>query len=226
MASKSEIAYQKIRELILSAGLLPGEHLAEQDWSARLDLGRFAIREALKRLHGEGLVDRTRGKYRIPSITPEEVQEISHVRAVLEIGAMRFLQAPIRSERICAIRELANDYAELVRKRYYDGAREADLRFHRAIIAASENKRLIRLYEQSNLPLLHITIGKTPLDDFEQSAQEHEEICAALESGQMELAAERLQMHLWRGAREVIGGGAPADPDTKRKISKKPTRSL
>ncbi len=207
MPSKSETAYLMLREQILSAGLLPGEHLAEQEWSAKLGLGRFAIREGLKRLHGEGLVAKSRGKYRVHSTTPEEIREISHLRAVLEVGALRMLAAPIPPALVRKIRELADDYAELVRKEYFDGAREADLRFHRAIIATSGNERLSKLYELSNLPLLHITVGKTkaPLNDFDLSAREHEQICAALEAGKVELAAQRLQAHLARGEREVVG---------------------
>ncbi len=217
MPSKSETAYQKLREQILSAGLLPGEHLAEQEWSARLGLGRFAIREGLKRLHGEGLVTKNRGKYRVHSTTPEEIHEISHLRAVLEIGALRLLSAPVPKAHLRTLRELADDFAALVKKGYFDGAREADLRFHRAIVAASGNERLIKLYELSNLPLLHVTVGKTkvPLNDFDLSAREHEQICAALEAGKAELAAEHLQAHLQRGEREVVGKATPKKPRTK-----------
>ena len=145
MASQSETAYQRLREAILSTSVLPGEHLAEVDWAMQLELGRFAIREGLKRLHGEGLVTKNRGKYRVTEMTSEAVREVGHLRAVLEIGALRFLEKPIPRKAIRAIKTAAADYAALVKKGYFEGAREADLRFHRAIVAVSENPRLVDL---------------------------------------------------------------------------------
>ncbi len=205
MPSQSERAYQRLRELILSAGLLPGEHLGEVDWANRLGVGRFAIRESLKRLHGEGLVTRSRGKYRVTQLTVEEVREISHLRAVLEIGALRFLRTALPQQAVKAIKEAAEDYAGLVKKGYFDGAREADLRFHRAIVAAAGNDRLVKVYESSNLPLLHVTVGRKarPLNDFDQAAEEHLAIARALENKDPDLAARLLEAHLKRGEGEV-----------------------
>jgi DNA-binding GntR family transcriptional regulator len=208
MPSQSETAYQRLREAILSAGIMPGEHMAEVEWATRLELGRFAIREGLKRLHGEGLVTRKRGKYRVTEMTKEEVHEVSHLRAVLEIGALRFTGEGIPRKAIRAIKTAAKDYATLVRKGYFDGAREADLRFHRAIVAVSRNPRLIALYESSNLPLLHVTVGRNaaPLDDFDIAATEHLGIADALEKGKVDLAAQLLEDHLKRGESEVTAG--------------------
>lgn len=205
MPSQSETAYQRLRELILSAGLLPGDHLAEVEWATRLGVGRFAIRESLKRLHGEGLVTRNRGKYRVTQLTVEEVREISHVRAVLEIGALRFLREGLPKKAVQAIKQAAEDYADLVKKGYFDGAREADLRFHRAIVAAAENEKLIRIYESSNLPLLHVKVGRKakPLDDFDLAAEEHMAIANALKNHEIDLAARLLEAHLKRGEGEV-----------------------
>jgi DNA-binding GntR family transcriptional regulator len=210
MASQSETAYQQLREAILSTRLLPGEHLAEVDWATRLELGRFAIREGLKRLHGEGLVTRARGKYRVTEMTSEEVHEVSHLRAVLEIGALRFLGKAIPRKAVQAIKTAASDYATLVKKGYFEGAREADLRFHRAIVAVSENPRLVALYESSNLPLLHVTVGRNaaPLNDFDLAATEHLGIAKAIEQGEIDLAARLLEDHLKRGEREVTAGAA------------------
>lgn len=207
MASQSERVYQKVREMILSAGVLPGEHLAEVEWAERLEVGRFAIREGLKRLHGEGLVTKSRGKYRVTVMTAEGIGEISHLRAILEVGALRFLRQGVAPQAMAIIRAAATDYADFVSKGYFDGAREADLRFHKALVATSQNERLVRLYETSNLPLLQVTVGRhpRPLNDFELAAAEHNAICDALENGEITRASQLLEDHLKRGEREVVG---------------------
>jgi len=52
--------YEDLRNAIVSGELLPGERLLEEDLSARLGLGRAAVRIALVRLEHDGLVERER----------------------------------------------------------------------------------------------------------------------------------------------------------------------
>lgn len=206
--SQSEIAYQRLRESILSARILPGEHLAEIKWADTFEVGRFAIREGLRRLHGEGLVTRSRGRYRVTIPAAKDVQEIGHLRAVLETGAIRFIsQKKLPSRLLAPIRRAAADYAALVKNGYLAGAQEADLRFHQSIIAASQNPRLIRLYEASNLPLLQVSISKAPflLDDYQKVIREHARICEALENGDWNRASRFLEQHLKRGVTTILG---------------------
>ncbi len=206
MASQSETAYLRLREMILSAGVLPGEHLGEVEWAQRLGVGRFAIREGLRRLHGEGLLHKARGKHWVPAMSAQEVREVYQLRAVLEIGALRFNPGAVPPEVVLEIQNAALDYAALVEKGYFDGAREADLRFHRSLVAVSGNPRLIRLYESSNLPLLHVTVGRRgqPLDDFAISAREHQKVADAMVRGEIEEAALALEAHLKRGTADVL----------------------
>lgn len=205
VSSQSDTAYLKLRESILSAAVLPGEHLVETDWAERLGLGRFAIREGLKRLHGESLVTLQRGRYRVFVPSSADIREITHLRMVLEIGALRSLSAKPSAKILAPIRKAAKDHASLVKKGYFAGAREADLEFHRSLVAAPGNGRLLKLYESSNLPLLQVTISHppTPLDDFDLAATEHLAIVAALEKGEIVRAADELEAHLKRGEHAV-----------------------
>src|SRR5690606_22586080 len=107
MSFQSETAYRKLREAILSATLLPAEHLGEIEWAERAGVGRFAIREGLKRLHGEGLVTRARGKYRVFVPDAEAIREITHLRSVLEVGAIRFLPRKLKAGELAPIRKAA-----------------------------------------------------------------------------------------------------------------------
>ena len=212
MARKPEAAYAALRQAILSAEVLPGTRFSELEWSERLGVGRFAVREALKRLDGEGLVVKVRSRYQVPFLTADEVHQIRHLRAVLEAGAVRLLPGKPPREALRAIREAARDYENLVKRHYWAGAREADLRFHHALVRAAENPRLLRAYESANLPLLHVTVGAnpTPLDDFTVAVREHLAIYTALDEGKPEKAAALLEKHLKRGEREVLEDAASA----------------
>lgn len=210
MSSKSDSIYAKLREAILSASVLPGTRFAELELSQQFGAGRFAVREALRRLHGEGLVSKVNTRYQVPLITSGDVRHVRHLRSILEAGAMRFLPAALSKVSLTQIRKAANDYASLVRKGYFAGAREADLRFHRAIVIAVANPRLLKIYDEANLPLLHITVGANPmpLNDFEIAAKEHLAIYQALEKKDVETAARLLEEHLKRGEEEVLGQDA------------------
>lgn len=218
MPSKSDSIYAKLRDAILSASILPGTRFAEVELSRQFDAGRFAAREALRRLHGEGLVSKEGTRYLVPLITSDEVHHVRNLRSILEAGAMKFLPTALSKSMLTEVRKAANDYAALVKKKYFAGAREADLRFHRAIVMAVGNPRLLKAYDDANLPLLHITVGENPvaLDDFEIAAKEHLAICQALEKKDVALAAKLLEEHLRRGEEEVLGKGVKKERSRKR----------
>lgn len=218
MPSKSDLIYTKLRDAILSASILPGTRFAEVELSTQFEAGRFAVREALRRLHGEGLVSKKGTRYLVPLITSEEVHHVRNLRSILEAGAMKFLPVTLSKSALIEVRKAANDYAALVNKKYFAGAREADLRFHRAIVMAVGNPRLLKAYDDANLPLLHITVGENPvaLDDFEIAAKEHLAIYLALEKRDIALATKLLEEHLRRGEEEVLGKGAGKERIRKR----------
>src|ERR1700756_2765574 len=77
--------YEDLRKAIVSGELLPGERLLEEDLSARLGLGRAAVRMALVRLEHDGLVQRERNRgARVRRVSESEAVEILEARASLE----------------------------------------------------------------------------------------------------------------------------------------------
>jgi DNA-binding GntR family transcriptional regulator len=173
-----------------------------------LKTGRAAVREALGRLAGEGLVQRVRASYRVTAPNPEDIHEFRQLREIFEIGALRTCGAngKIPGVRLKEIRAAANDFARLSARGYLAGAREADLAFHRALVAAAGNHRLLHLYQAANLPLFQTTVGPAgrALDDYRQTQAEHEAIVANLEDGRFNQAITALERHLRRGESSVL----------------------
>jgi len=83
---KSTVAYQKIRNLILSGNKLPGTRLVVMDLEQELGLGRGPIRDALIQLGQSGLVQVIPYKGAVVSILPsdEELDQIYDLRVELE----------------------------------------------------------------------------------------------------------------------------------------------
>src|SRR5688572_23103707 len=87
--SQREVAYEKLRRLLILQRIPEGERLRESDWAEQLGVNRAALREAFARLEAEGLIERTATTgYQVPILSDEEMREILRVRAILECGAI------------------------------------------------------------------------------------------------------------------------------------------
>ncbi|MBM3854008.1 MAG: GntR family transcriptional regulator, partial [Verrucomicrobia bacterium] len=147
MASQlqSAQAYAEIRRRILILEIRPDDRLKEEDWARRLEVGRLAVREALTRLHGEGLVVRgEKGGFFAAGMSVEDVRQIREAREVLEVAALRLARERISAQQIQEIESTCDDFAYMVKKGYHTGAWEADRRFHQLLMAAAGNSRLLR----------------------------------------------------------------------------------
>ena len=190
----------------------PNDRLKEEKWAAKTGLGRMAIREALTRLHGEGLVTRgPKGGFFAAGMAETDVREIRQVREILEVAAVELAAEKITPEQIVELETACDDFAYMVGKGYEVGACDADRRFHRLLMAAGGNARLIRAYEASHIPLFHLRIGRSReyIADYERTDQEHRAIVAALRRGDRGDAAKQIRAHVARGANLVLSE-APA----------------
>jgi len=184
MASNNQaiFTYEKIREILLANELKPGDRLKETQWAAQLHVNRADVRQALARLHGEGLlVSGAKGGYFVREYTEAEIAEINEVRAVLETAAARLAVDRATKVDIATLYEICTIMKTLAENKLLLGLYEADLRFHHALVKAAHNTRLERLYISANLPLTNMpNIPKMNTADLDTGAQEHFSIVRAL----------------------------------------------
>jgi len=80
-----ELTTQKLREAILNLRFKPGEHLVERTLCEETGVSRSCLREALRHLESEGLVERTGGRgLVVAAVSRDEARQIYEVRAALE----------------------------------------------------------------------------------------------------------------------------------------------
>jgi DNA-binding GntR family transcriptional regulator len=207
-SSQSDQAYDEIRRRILILEIRPEQRLKEEEWASKLNVGRLAVREALTRLYGESFVTRgEKGGFFAAAMTPEDVHEIRGLREILEVGALRLAAGKITRFQIHELEVACDDFAYMVKKGYGTGACEADRSFHRLLIAASGNKKLVHAYDHCHIPLFHIIMGQSReyMDDFADTEREHREIVAAIKGGDFENAVDLLRRHFSRGEETALG---------------------
>lgn len=196
-------AYAWIRDRIFAGGFAPGSHLKEEELAARIGVSRSPVRDALRRLTGEGLVamERDRGTY-VNEFTREEIDEIFQLRAALEaygaaLAAQR-MEAPV----VERLESLAARMEALERKKGSDVFSRFNLlnnEFHRAILASAGSRRLESLLE----PLLSIPVfllkhynWRGVEVDIRRSNVEHRELIEALRVRDTVWARTRMQAHV------------------------------
>jgi DNA-binding GntR family transcriptional regulator len=205
--SQASVVYDEIRRQILITQLQPGIRLKEDAWAKRMKVSRVAVREALTRLLGEGLVTAgLRGGYFVTEMTVADIKQIREVREIFELAALRLGIGNISSHQIDELLKICDDFTMLVDKGYMAGACEADIQFHQKLVSLSGNTRLLKAYHYSHIPLFHQKIGKTKmyLDDYQLTDKEHRQIVSALQAKNLQLAEKILKAHFERGANAAI----------------------
>ncbi|MGB0254496.1 MAG: GntR family transcriptional regulator [Litorivicinaceae bacterium] len=214
--SLAEMAARRLRALILTGELQPGERVTEAGLTDLLQISRTPAREAIRILSSEGLlvVFPNRGA-EVVSYSPEVVRDSIEVVEYLEGMAGRFAAERATDSEIDEICSLTLEMQAAFRRRdkirYYTLNQE----IHYAILKASHNDVLVEEHQRVNSRLFRIRFQPNDSDARWKSAMdEHEAISTALESRQPELLGELLTNHLsyaWRrsGVYPQLGIGDP-----------------
>jgi DNA-binding GntR family transcriptional regulator len=188
-----------LRDLIVHNELPPGRRLNERILCERLKVSRTPLREALKVLSHEGLVEMlpNRGS-RVVRLTPDDVKHLFEVIGALESLAGRLACAGITDAEICDIKAAHYQMRAKFIRRDLPGYFRDNQSIHRQIVAAARNPVLAATHENLNLRLLRLRYLASEMNQerWAQAMREHEQIVEALERRDAELAADLLRQHL------------------------------
>lgn len=196
--SDREMAYARIRDLIQGGSLVPDEAISERQLAERLGLGRTPVREALKSLAREGLIDVVpmRGTFlRQPSI--DEVREIYEVRLAIEGMATVLVTQRGAPPELCRFRGRLERFRHQADPEAIERMHRIGWELHDAIVAATGNRRMRQMYEALRMPIMALRSGR-PVDAAQarRSLTEHLAILDAIEAGDATLAQRRMTDHL------------------------------
>jgi DNA-binding GntR family transcriptional regulator len=195
--SLADQAYYAIREWIVTLDLAPGSVVNERELMGRLGLGRTPVREALRDLAREQLVDvfPRRGMF-VSGVDVGDIAGLSEVRLVLETEAAR-LAAERRNE--TDLEETAALLDELARTSGEQGERrliDLDERIHRHVARCAHNPFLEATLEQYYVLALRIWFLALERVALGEAIGEHHAILEAIRDGDGDRAADVMRTHV------------------------------
>ena len=148
--SSQEVILGELRRVILDGGAPPGSPVPLDDVAALFGVSRIPVRESLKTLVGEGLVDhQPRAGYTVAQLTRDELVELYVVREVLEAAALSAAvpqaQPGDDAEAAAAHRALEQAVLHGDAHAHQRGSR----RFHLALLRPARTHRLLHMLEQA-----------------------------------------------------------------------------
>ena len=194
----SDQAYRQIRDLIVTLDLPPGAVVSEAELMSRLGMGRTPIREALRFLSRERLVEiyPRRGIF-VAGVDPRELTALSEARAALEPAAARLAAGRLTPDDHAVLDELLAELDGLGRIPDERALIGLDQRLHRFIYKACRNSFLEGSLEEYYTHALRIWfLALDRLDHLGDAVGEHRAILQAIRDGDADLAAQTMSDHI------------------------------
>ena len=194
--SHGELAYHGLMAAIQAGHYHPGDKLRETEIAERLNLSRTPVREALRKLEADGIVEhKARIGAVIRSLSHTEVVELYEMRLVLERTAAELAAG----HAVAAEIDEMEDLNAAIAKSIDDPAKAAAINqsFHRCIYLAGRNRFLVESARALNNALM--LLGPTTLADAERITtvcQQHSDIIDAIRARDVEAAGASAEAHL------------------------------
>jgi DNA-binding GntR family transcriptional regulator len=188
---------ETIRDAILNNDLKPGERIVETAWARELGVSQAPVREAIRELEVMGLVENIpyQGTF-VRKITKKDLMDSYYVRMALEELGVRNACRYITEERLELVRSTLDQMEAAAQDGNFTEYVRQNARFHQEIINATDNKMLLRLWNQCNIlewTYVGTRFSTHPLDVL---AKRHEVLYEAIATRNEEQAVRETRHHI------------------------------
>lgn len=209
--SLNDLVVARLRDAILEGAFEPGERLVEKRLAELFQVSRNPIREALRILSAEGIIEISPRKgARVPNPSAEEVRELIVLRAEIEGICARFAVQHCDTGTREILKKLQADCKSAKRANDLDTLRELNLRFHDIVADAGNNRYLTEIL--AGLRKRTAWLFTRVFDSRVLSTwKDHEKILAAILAGDEDKAARLASQHVLTIGDELLSSMAQDD---------------
>jgi GntR family transcriptional regulator of gluconate operon len=208
-----ELAYDSIRQSILTGRFKPGEHLVESPIAGELEISRAPVREAMQRLCQEGLtVEKPRRGTFVREVSAKDFVDIYNSRIAIESTAVRL--AVRRKAPLAPIEKTIDALAKSARRGNVAKTVDLELQVHEQICEASGNQYIVSIFRSLAGPIrIALGMDDAAYENLEDVATEHLPLLEAMRSADANLAASTMEHHIVSTVGPVLErlGGDPGD---------------
>ena len=205
--SLADQVFDKLENDIIQGVYKRGELLTELKLVEQLGVSRTPIREALRRLEQERLIEDTGKGSRVLGITEEDLQDIMNIRERIEGLAAYYAAKNLTPEGLKELSHIVDLQEFYFSKHDKEHLRQVDDEFHDMICALSGRS----VIADTLIPLMRKTrrYRRVAIDDWERTTKtmnEHRQMFEAIASGNADLAQELATAHIVEAKRHLIEG--------------------
>ncbi|MCG7334898.1 GntR family transcriptional regulator [Sporosarcina sp. ACRSM] len=197
--SLAEQAYSLLKQSIISGKLAPKTELTEERLANDLGVSRTPLREAIRKLAMEGLIDLNKGKpATVATFTKEDSLDYLELRRVLEIYNIENI---VLNDDGQLIKELENNLKEQMKaisSNDFQDFMNYDREFHLILASQNKNRKIKQLIHQMNTGInrAFLILSNTVEMSAIEAYHEHLRIIEAIKSKDLELSKREMMMHL------------------------------
>ena len=201
-----DVVFNTLRQAILRGELKPGERLMEIQLANKLGVSRTPIREALRKLELEGLVNMVPRKgAEVADITEKSLRDVLEVRKALEELSVQLACEKITEEEIEELKRVAERFKDTLNDQDVTKIAEADVAFHDVIYTATDNQKLILLLNNLREQMYRYRVEYLKKEEaYPQLIAEHEELIDNISKRNKEEATRIMCEHIDNQVATVI----------------------
>lgn len=193
-----DVVFNTLREAILTGELEPGERLMEIKLAEKLGVSRTPIREAIRMLQIEGLVNITPRKGTVVAeISKDDLKNVLEVRKVLEKLAVELACMKITEEEILGLKENLKEFSNAIKKKNPSEIAKIDVAFHDIIYKSTRNTRLIQIMFNIREQMYRYRLEYIKDQDTRETVvRDHEKLIEAIVNKDVENAKNIIVGHI------------------------------
>lgn len=202
---------EALRQMIVTGALGPGQKLREQELCERLGVSRTPLREALRTLAAQGLVNLTENRgAEVAPLTLDDITALFEVVGTLEALAARLACRTMSEEAIAEVGVL--HYRMLLHhvRQELPAYFALNQQIHRALVEAARNPVLLAVWEMLSSRVERAKyLPNLQGERWKAAMQEHEAMLAALVARDGEALAQLVEAHFANGLATIMAANDP-----------------
>lgn len=198
ISSLSEEVYQHLLDQIFSNQLKPNEKIAESKIAAEFNTSRTPIREAMRKLQSQGLINIYPNRHaEVASFTTKEIQDIGTLRISLDLLSIKLAALYGSRADFIYLQDLANQCLQAFYNNNGYLRRKLDTDFHMELCCISQNELLYQMQKDLSLKIQFILLHyEFPIENEEEHLKQHLTIIDCIMNNEIEKAKKMSIQHL------------------------------